>query len=73
MLMTAPKTPAPAGLSTEAFAQKYGIARQTVYAWARRGELRLTKVGPGTTRILREDEDSWLERRRTMSVGRNAA
>lgn len=46
------------------FQKQYGVSHATVYRWAKLGLLRLTRIGPRTTRIMREDEEKWLANRR---------
>ena len=46
------------------FQKQYGVSHATVYRWARQGLLRLTRIGPRTTRIMREDEEKWLANRK---------
>ena len=60
-----PTTTRPASTIKE-FQERYRVNRGSVYNWAKSGELRLTKIGPQATRILPEDEDAWLARRREV-------
>ena len=44
------------------FCRRHRLSKATVYRMARRGELRLTRYGARTTRVLARDEAAWLER-----------
>ncbi|WPL17346.1 DNA binding domain, excisionase family [Thiorhodovibrio winogradskyi] len=63
---TPPTALEPASTVTE-FAARYRLHRSTVYALAKRGELRLTRLGGRATRILASDERAWLQTRRAAS------
>ena len=61
-----PATTPPPAKTVREFATRYGVSPQTVHGWGRRGELKITRLGPTTLRILPEDEDRWLKTRRTV-------
>ncbi len=52
------------------FQERYGVCRASVYNWAKRQGLKLTKIGPQAARILKEDEEEWLARRREAAPHR---
>lgn len=60
--MTAETQTAPRSIAD--FQKQYGVSHATVYRWAKLGLLRLTRIGPRTVRIMREDEEKWLANRR---------
>lgn len=60
--MTAENQTAPRSIAD--FQKQYGVSHATVYRWAKLGLLRLTRIGPRTVRIMREDEEKWLANRR---------
>ena len=55
------------GLTVKEFQERYKVSRTTVYYWAKRNGLKLTKIGPRSTRIMREDETRWLASRQGVA------
>lgn len=57
----------PYASSVSDFALRYGVSPAAVYRWGKCGLLKVTRIGPRTMRVLREDEQRWLKNQATLT------